>query len=107
MKKNIFILAVLALFFISIISIISYDRINSFDISRSLKLMSVDFTSKQIKTMVDYVNRNREGFNQMREFKLEENISPSNSFNLPYSQNINYDFNFKLLKQNFLNMIMK
>ncbi len=60
--------------------------------------MSVDFTSKQIKTMVDYVNRNREGFNQMREFKLEENISPSNSFNLPYSQNVNYDFQFQIIK---------
>ena len=83
MKKSIFILTVSTLFFVSIISIISYDRINSFDITRSLKLMSVDFSSNQINTMVDYVNRNREGYNQMREFKLEENIKPSISFNLP------------------------
>ena len=62
-------------FFVSIISIISYDRVNSFDITRSLKLMSVDFSSNQINTMVDYVNRNREGYNQMREFKLEEKFS--------------------------------
>ena len=82
MKKNIFILAVSILFFVSIISIISYDKVNYFDISRSLKLMSVDFSSNQINTMVSYVNRNREGYNQMREFKLEENIKPSVLFNL-------------------------
>ena len=97
MKKNIFILAVLALFSISIILIISYDRVNSIDIRRSLKLMSVDFSSNQINTMVDYVNRNREGYKQMREFKLEENIKPSISFNLPYKQNFNYDYQFQII----------
>ena len=98
MKKSIFILTVSTLFFVSIISIISYDRVNSFDISRSLKLMSVDFSSNQINTMVDYVNRNREGYNQMREFKLKENIKPSISFNLPYNQNFNYDYQFQTIK---------
>lgn len=98
MKKNIFILAVLALFSISIILIISYDRVNSIDIRRSLKLISVDFSSNQINTMVDYVNRNREGYKQMREFKLEENIKPSISFNLPYKQNFNYDYQFQIIK---------
>ncbi len=63
--------------------------ISILDIKASLRLFDLSFSNEQIETLLPYIERNRSGYIQMRDYKLDKNIPPSLTFNLQ-STNSNY-----------------
>jgi Asp-tRNA(Asn)/Glu-tRNA(Gln) amidotransferase A subunit family amidase len=50
------------------------------DVSNSLKLIGLDFDKKQIDTIYPYLERNKEGFDSLRKYTLDNEIFPAIRF---------------------------
>ncbi len=94
MKNKIrFYLVVFALFLFSF-GYLKKDEINYEDIRSTLKVFGVFFSKQDINTMKDYVNRNKNSYNLMREKELGINVAPALSFNIDLQKSKNIRFSF-------------
>ena len=72
-NKNKFYLILSFFFFFSFVVITNKNKLTIDDIRGGLKISNVVFSEEQINTMLSYVERNRRGYEEMREIKLEQN----------------------------------
>ncbi len=56
------------------------NKISRSDIRHAQKIFGIEFTTEQIKTMQDYLNRNREGFDSMRADPVGYDVVPAMLF---------------------------
>lgn len=68
---------VISILLILILGGCSSSKITRSDIRHAQKIFGIEFTAEQIKTMKDYLNRNREGFDSMRADPLDYGVVPA------------------------------
>ena len=92
-KKSTY-LIVLFLIISSFITLNQKTVISILDIKTSLRVFGLSFSDNQIETLLPYIERNRDGYKKMRDYKLNKNTSPSLTFSLPKlkSNYINLEF---------------
>ena len=92
-KKSTY-LIVLFLIISSFITLNQKNVISILDIKTSLKIFDLSFSDEQIETLLPYIERNRDSYKKMRDYKLDKNTPPSFTFNLPKikSHYINLEF---------------
>ena len=56
------------------------DRISKDDIRGAQKLIRVEFSDKELDTMMNYLNANRKGYDSMRKIHLDKSVSPAMYF---------------------------
>lgn len=76
------------------------NKISRSDIRHAQKIFGIEFTSDQIKTMQDYLNRNREGFDSMRADPIGYEVVPAmlfdpfpRSFEMPKEGKVSFVLN--------------
>ena len=94
-NKNKFYLILSFFFFFSFVVITNKNKLTIDDIRGGLKISNVVFSEEQINTMLSYVERNRRGYEEMREIKLEQNTMPALTYSLPPKKKRNLVFNLQ------------
>ena len=56
------------------------DRISKDDIRGAQKLIRVEFSDKELDTMMNYLNANRKGYDSMRKIHVDKSVSPAMYF---------------------------
>ncbi|WP_373523376.1 amidase [Aquiflexum sp.] len=82
MKKHIWLLFVVGLFFGFVLSK-KIDSISRKEIRAAQNLLNLDFSKAEIETMISYLENNRKGYDSMRTYNLENDVTPAVSFD-PY-----------------------
>ena len=94
-NKNKFYLILSFFFFFSFVVITNKNKLTIDDIRGGLKISNVVFSEEQINTMLSYVERNRRGYEEMREIKLKQNTMPALTYSLPPKKKRNLVFNLQ------------
>ena len=94
-NKNKFYLILSFFFFFSFVVITNKNKLTIDDIRGGLKISNVVFSEEQVNTMLSYVERNRRGYEEMREIKLEQNTMPALTYSLPPKKKRNLVFNLQ------------
>lgn len=82
MKKHVWLLFVVGIFFGFVISK-KIDSISRKDIRAAQNLLNFNFSKAEIDTMISYLESNRKGYDSMRKYHLENDVTPAVSFD-PY-----------------------
>lgn len=81
-KKHIWLLFLFGIFFGFVIAK-KLDTISRNDIRHAQSLFHLEFSKSEIDTLMDYLENNRKGYDSMRSYSLDNDISPAVSFD-PY-----------------------
>ena len=91
-KKTFYLIIFISLLF-GFTLIVRNDKIKLKDIKSSLKLSGVVFGDEKINTMINYIERNKSGYIEMRGYKLNNNVTPALEFTIPNNLNNNIYYN--------------
>ncbi|WP_194974314.1 amidase [Aquiflexum lacus] len=86
MKKHIWLLFIVGIFFGFALSK-KIDSISRKEIRAAQNLFNLDFSKSEIDTMIGYLERNRKGYDSMRTYHLENDVSPAVTFD-PYPMDL-------------------
>ena len=91
-KKTFYLIIFISLLF-GFTQMVRSDKIKLKDIKSSLKLSGVVFGDEKINTMINYIERNKSGYIEMRGYKLNNNVTPALEFTIPNNLNNNIYYN--------------
>ena len=96
-KINTLIICVLVLSF-SFILIQQKTDITNDRVKNALSLINIKFKEEYIETLKGYLERNKRGYQELRENVLENNVKPAVSFSLDSPPSYSYDIAFSLIE---------
>ena len=91
-KKTFYLIIFISLLF-GFTIIVKLDKIKLKDIKSALKVSGIVFKDEQINTMINYIERNKSGYIEMRNYKLKNDVSPSLKYTVPNNTNNDLYFN--------------
>jgi Asp-tRNA(Asn)/Glu-tRNA(Gln) amidotransferase A subunit family amidase len=80
-KKTIQLLVLSSIVLMTIACSSSKSEFSKKDVVRSQKLLGLDFDKKYIDTLYPYLKRNKEGFDSLRKYALDNDVFPAIQFN--------------------------
>ena len=91
-KKTFYLIIFISLLF-GFTQMVRRDKIKLKDIKSSLKLSGVVFGDEKINTMINYIEKNKSGYIEMRGYKLNNDVTPALEFSIPNNLNNNIYYN--------------
>ena len=91
-KKTFYLIIFISLLF-GFTIIVKLDKIKLKDIKSALKVSGIVFKDEQINTMINYIERNKSGYIEMRNYKLKNDVSPALKYTVPNNTNNDLYFN--------------
>ena len=91
-KKTFYLIIFISLLF-GFTLMVRSDKIKLKDIKSSLKLSGVVFGDEKINTMINYIEKNKSGYIEMRGYKLNNDVTPALEFSIPNNLNNNIYYN--------------
>ena len=96
-KINTLIICVLILSFSFILAQQKTD-ITSDEVRIALRLINIKFKEEYVETLKGYLERNKRGYQELRESPLDNNVKPAVSFSLDSPPSYVYDIAFDLIE---------
>ncbi len=90
-KKTFYLIIFISLLF-GFTLIVRNDKIKLKDIKSALKVSGVIFKDEQINTMTNYIERNKSGYIEMREYQLDNDVTPALKYSIPNNLNNNFSY---------------